>query len=278
MYEPTYLPQLGNTLPASSAIRFGIERRSRFVRCDDPDADPLHIHNYLEIFFNITSEVSFLVNNRLYPVAFGDAIVSRPNDIHLCIFNRDCVHEYYVLWIDADFDAPFFAFLQEDPFSAQFSFDAGTCSTLRELLFSLTGLCEAPGHTLEKTALLLQILLLLNKNRQPTATENPLPENLQAILDDIHTNFARLHNVNDIVKTHFISPATLNRWFRKYMHASPHEYLESQKLSHAAKLLAGGATVAEACVKAGFIDCSYFIIRFRKKFGCTPLRYRQQLQ
>ena len=99
---------------------------------------------------------------------------------------------------------------------------------------------------------------------------------LQDILNDIHINFAEIHHINQLTDRYFVSHATLSRWFRKYLHTSPREYLESKKLAHAVKLLDSGATVTEACINSGFPCCSHFIGLFKKKFGETPLKYKKR--
>ena len=129
---------------------------------------------------------------------------------------------------------------------------------------------------LEKTSYLLQILTMLKKGVARSTREAPIPTPLQGILDDIHENFASIRTVGDIVSSHFVSPATLTRWFRTYLHASPRDYLEAVRLSNAAILLSSGCSVTDACMRSGFADCSHFIVLFKKKFGVTPLQYKKQ--
>ena len=52
--------------------------------------------------------------------------------------------------------------------------------------------------------------------------------------------------------------------------------IEAKKLSASAEMLSRGTSVTEACMKCGFSDCSYFISLFKKKFGQTPLQYKNQ--
>ena len=53
--------------------------------------------------------------------------------------------------------------------------------------------------------------------------------------------------------------------------------IEAKKLSLAEKLLRADLSVTEVCFRAGFSDCSRFILCFKKKFGKTPLKYKQEL-
>lgn len=89
MYEAKYPPLLDQSISALPDIRLSVHRRKRYRRHDDPAAEPLHIHQCLEIFFNISSNVSFLVNNKLYSVPIGDAVISCPGDVHMAVFQND---------------------------------------------------------------------------------------------------------------------------------------------------------------------------------------------
>ena len=276
MYEPKYLPQLNETVSSFLGLRFAIVHRNEYRHCDDPDADPLHIHNYLEIFLNLSSDVSFLVDHKLYPVPMGDAVLSRAGEIHMGIFHKSAMHEHVCIWIDADFSSPIFSFLNKEDFCPLFSFDEPTKKQLQAYVFSLLEVCEKGGSELEKISCLLEILTVFERKPTGYSGQAHIPEPLQKILDDIHENFSEIRHVNDILSSHFVSSATLTRWFRKYLHASPREYLESVRLSNAALLLANGASVTDACMRSGFSDCSHFIVLFKKKFGETPLRYKKR--
>ena len=234
------------------------------------------MHDCLEIFFNLSQEVSFLVNNSLYPVARGCAVVSRPGEVHVGILGESREQEHACIWIDADWSSPVFSFLFCKDFCPLFCFDPTTEKKLRLLLHSLTG-GEEVGE-LERASILFQILSLLEKKQTQGFEGGTVPDTLQAILDDIHKNFSTTSHVSDIQRVHGVSSATLTRWFRRYIHATPREYLESIRLSNALTLLLGGATVTEACMNSGFSDCSHFIVLFKKKFGTTPLKYKKSAQ
>lgn len=52
------------------------------------------------------------------------------------------------------------------------------------------------------------------------------------------------------------------------------EYVRKQRLSHAARMLAGDARVSEAAGCSGFDDYNYFSEVFKKEYGVLPSRYR----
>ena len=105
--------------------------------------------------------------------------------------------------------------------------------------------------------------------------KSAIPSEMQAILNYIDANFTEIQHVGDVASYFYISTATLNRWFRKYINLSPREFLEAKKLAFAKKLLDEGSTVTEVCIRTGFSDCSHFIAVFKNKFGETPFKYKK---
>jgi len=260
-----------------SGVRFEISHAKEFFNPNTAAINPAHIHNCLEIFLNISSDASFFVNNSLYPLRYGDVVLAMPNDIHVCLFNKSYTHEHFCLWIDTAERADLFSFLFQKNQGPLFRFEEEKQKKLIELFFRLEKLCQNHESDLQKTACFLEILSFFEKISSPEQPAVPMPDVLQTILNDIHNNFAQIHHINQLTDRYFISHATLNRWFRQYLHTSPREYLESKKLAHAVKLLSEGATVTEACINAGFPCCSHFIALFKKKFGKTPLQYKKGL-
>jgi AraC-like DNA-binding protein len=104
------------------------------------------------------------------------------------------------------------------------------------------------------------------------------PEEFKKILKKIDEDFCLIQKLSDIESARFISASTLNRWFKKYTNLSPKEFIETKKLYYAARLLASGAGVTDACMQSGFSDCSHFIALFKKKFGETPLKYKKRYE
>lgn len=274
MYEEQVKPQLKGELCGTTPIRFGIKHSDAYRRSNDPNIEGLHRHRFIEIFFNVSSNVSFVVNSLLHPVPTGSAVVSLPGDIHMCVFQKSAVHDYVCLWIDADLAHPFLSFLKDG--DRVYCFDGDDRKRMTDLCFSLIGAYEKADAHLEAFSILLQILLHFKENKKRPAKQLALPDAFQNILEDVHKRFAEIGSVNEILQTHFVSSTTLTRWFRKYTHSSPREYLETVRLSHAIKLLTKGASVTEACMSSGFSDTSHFIHLFKRKFGETPLSYKRK--
>lgn len=263
--------------PVSLAdIRFQITYHNDACVPDESRPDESHIHSCYEFYFNLSGDVSFLVNNHLYAIRSGDVVITRPGDVHFCILNTACVHEHFCLWVsclEPEGD-PVRRFL--DGLSRQNHRSFGSRKEQLAELFRQLLRQDTPG--LPGTALLLYLLAFLESRGDPLpeVALPSLPPEMQAIINDINERFAEITHVGEILEHSYISKATLSRWFRKYLRLSPKEFLEAKKLSCAKALLSGGAGVTEACMQVGFNDPSHFIAVFKKRFGETPLQYKNR--
>ena len=233
-----------------------------------------HIHDSYEIYVNVAGDVAFLVNNSLYPVGRADVVVTRPGDVHLCVYQTDERHECYCFWFQCPEDSPLIRFTQKTDFSNFIRYSEDTKRELLRLLHRLKDAREVKREP-AATAYLFRLLTLFAEGTQTEPENTALPAELQSVLDYINGNFTQIRCVEDIVSATHISSSTLNRWFRAHLQLSPHKYVEALKLSYAQKLLLEGKSVTEVCGSSGFPDCSRFISVFKNKFGQTPLQYQK---
>lgn len=245
---------------------------------DDPENGEAHIHSCYEVYINISGDVSFLVNNHVYPVKRGDIVITRPEDLHLCIFNSPCLHEHFCLWLDAPPTSPLVSFCHCPDFRHLISMDDAVMTHYLTLIHRLASQEPVDNSILLRTAALCELLDYPQRHLAAgTHSPIPLPEEMQHILTYINNYFCQIRYIKDIYDQFYVSPATLNRWFRKYVHLSPKEFLESKKLAYAKKLLVDGYTVTDACMHSGFADSSHFIAVFKGKFGVTPYVYKRSI-
>ena len=268
-----YQPVLNKNAQAGG-VRYRIRYEKNYELPNDPKHDESHIHNCYEIYINLEGDVSFWVNNKLYPIKSGDIIATRSGDVHMCVYHSPAVHEHFCLWFEFDGKSAAEEYIKEFFENKHYSF-AEKKDELAHLFFELYRRSEAGEEFLQSVALLSVFAALGKSHEKSTAPADELmPPEMQRIVDDINENFAEFKTVKDIIERYYISQATLNRYFRKYLHISPREYLEAKKLARATTLLSDGKTVTEACMLSGFSDSSHFISVFKKKFGETPFKYK----
>lgn len=274
MYEPRYHPTLQSIYKPLTEMQFGVSYSDDYIDCNA--AEPPHMHEYVELFLAISNEVSFLVNDQIYNVNEWDAVVVRPNEIHMCIFPENNVYKYLCIWIDADLASELLRFTERTFFRPIFAFNEAQKADFRELVLSFIDAYQTGETELKTLSYLIRILLFLNDYKPNGKAEETLPQAMRTMLEDIQKNYAEIRNVHELSTRHFVSDSTITRWFRRYVHCSPREYLESVRLTNVTSMLQNGATVTEACLGCGFADCSHFIVLFKKKFGETPFKYKQR--
>lgn len=271
VFMPTLLP----LLPDGNEIYTEITYEKHFTTVDDSYHDDEHIHDFYEIYVNLSGDVSFLVEDRVYPIQRGDIILTAPNKIHRCIYHSDCVHEHFCIWIKG---------LSLDDNILETSFKNRSHIVLsdkdKELLiercFALyqnhraeNGLRFRAAHSF------FGIVDLVCTAEQVSASAKSLPVNFTDILLFISRHFHEPScNIERLCDRFFISKSSLHRRFIKYFGTSPARYIESIRFAEAKKLLSIGHSVQYVCFHCGFSECSYFIMRFRKKFGVTPHQYK----
>lgn len=236
-----------------------------------------HIHDECEIYVNFSGDVEFMVEDNIYPIQKGSVIITKPYEYHHCIYNSNKPHAHF--WILFSCNG------NEDLFDLFFERKSGKGNLLnfnledREELFEICyNLCEeGKRDKLIHYADFFRLISFLKTKGTKTVEPIEHPENISAALQFINTHFAESISVKDVAKAVHVSVNTLERWFEKSLKITPHSYIKNKRLSYAVKLLSKGETVTEVSSKCGFADCSSFISLFKKQYGITPLKYKQQM-
>ena len=82
--------------------------------------------------------------------------------------------------------------------------------------------------------------------------------------------------VSEIAQAAYLSPSHLNYLFRQGVGESIKQYIIAMRIERARRLLAGGASAAEAGTAVGIADELYFSKLFKKATGKTPNQYVRQ--
>ena len=240
--------------------------------------DEAHIHDYCEVYFNVSGNVSFAVENKVYPVNTGDIIISKPNEIHYCIYHSDQIHTCYCFWVKA---APEYSYLLS-PFlqraageKNRITLSRGDKERLKALFDRMLACQDVAPMSAANLAAVAEILDLIEKNRDNTEPSVGISARLGEILEYTDKNFKGECSVNTLCEKFFISRSSLYRAFRDELDITPSKYIENRRLSNAKKLLERGESVQSASEKSGFPDYSHFISLFKKRFGITPKKYQQ---
>ena len=239
-----------------------------------------HIHEYCEIYVNLTGNVSFVIEKNIYSVKSGDIIITKPYEYHHCVYHDNSDHLHFWLMFSVNENPELFKFLTEKK--------SGHSNHIRlseEKRQKFITHCEnltqnSPENRISQMAVFFKILSYIEEGMEKYKVSNTnvsLPKSLKNILDYINKNFASIHTINEVADKFYISISTLERHFKQYLSMTPKRYLEDKKLQNACLLLRQNASVTDACFESGFDDYSHFITIFKKKFDVTPLKYKKSI-
>ncbi len=258
----------------TDSVKYFLTHENSFVNINSYTADDSHIHDCIEVYLNISGDVSFLVKNKIYPISRGDIVLTRASEFHHCIYHSSCTHEHFCLWINDSIIGELTKFIGNSAIN-HIKFSLSEREETIKLFASLLD-ADAKDDTLSSTSAFLNILMKIKqKTNEPfSASESNIPDDFKKVLDYINLHYSDITSISDLSNKMFVSLSTLNRQFRKHLHITPKSYLETVKLSNARRLLSEGKSVTDVCFECGYCDSSHFIRIFKKKFGVTPRRYK----
>ncbi len=238
-----------------------------------------HIHKECEIYLNLSGDVSFEVENRIYPVSRGSVIITRPYEYHHCIYHSENCHKHY--WIT------FSAEQNEDFLELFFKREKGMDNLIHLSEDELTETCRLLDELLQndidflkRRINFLKIIHILNGGKKVSYTDslNGIPDDTIQVLQYMDEHLSEEITIKELTEACNISPSTLERRFKEALNSSPFAVLRKKRLIASMEYLRRGNMVSEAAYKSGFSDYSNYIHLFRKQFGMTPLQYKKKFE
>jgi AraC family transcriptional regulator len=145
--------------------------------------------------------------------------------------------------------------------------------------FALNGLTDLLYTEALATALSLH-LIRTYADRQPLRTIYEVyshQSQLNEVIEYINQNLARELTVQALAERAQLSISVFAHSFKKIMGISPYQFIITQRLERAVKLLLdrdANLPIAAICQMCGFFSPSVFATRFRQKYGISPTKYR----
>lgn len=241
-----------------------------------PWKNPFHLHKDTELVFILEGEGEFIVDDAVYLLKRGDAIVHYPLIEHqeASVKNAE-LRAVSVFFkglelagkpkgmLTADGESPLFQL--QDNF-------ATVCKLLTEVLSEYHD--EKPGF-IDVNSSLLQTLLLLLLRNQAAAKSSSTSSVAGKVKTYIEENYAVDLTLSDLADIVYISPYHLAHVFKEEMGISPIQYLIKCRIEEAKKLLRQSElSVSDISATVGYPNANYFNILFKKVTGENPGKYR----
>lgn len=235
-----------------------------------------HIHSECEIYINLSGDVSFMVENHIYPIAPGSVIITKPYEYHHCIYHSDAQHNHFWILFSANGNERLFDlfFKRENGENNLLIIRPEKKERLLEILYTLL---DKRTSEFSQYLCFFELIDMLNRSQKMNITDSKkLSPDLIFALQYFDENYKDQIAITELAAAAHVSLNTLERHFLNSFGMSPNEFLKKRRLSSAAKMLRDGMSVSEACFQSGFADYCAFIAYFRKKIGITPLQYKKR--
>ena len=254
----------------------------------------LHHHDFYEIYFFLSGNVSYNIESRSYRLSPGDVLLINPQELHQPLVSPEKQnYERYVLWLSSSFLQQFI--LPDQDLSQCFDTSQPTHTNLirpdgvtRELLTYLFQQLIREQDSREFAAelnclsLLAQLLVLVNRTalragRAPEPRENA-DSVVYRILGYIGEHYNEDLSLDFLANEFFLSKYHLSREFSRVVGTSVHRYIVQKRLIMARQMMAAGTSTSEVSQLCGFGDYSNFYRAFINEYQISPRKYQEELK
>lgn len=247
----------------------------------------LHTHNFYELFFCMSDNMRFIINDSIYYLKKNDLIILNSTDTHGIINDTDSLFERYIIEFDPEYVAdlrnsydilkifhaegyPHILHLNTAQ-SQNFLFHFNKLESYENKpdIFALE-LCQK----LAFSELLLQVNAFV-EDADFQATEDITPQSIriEKILSYISEHLTEGLSLQTLADHFYLSTSYLSSTFKTFTGYTVNSYIINKRLVLATKLLCQGMSVQEASEKSGFNNYAHFIRTFKKHTGYSPKQF-----
>jgi AraC-like DNA-binding protein len=254
----------------------------------------LHHHDFFELYFLLSGDVTYIIESKIYHVMPGDILLINPQELHqICIRPEMSAYERYVLWIDPKLLTQYSTELTDltknlDPGRTGHSNLLRTKPEQASLLQRLFDqLCEESsqssyGSDLLQQALLLQLLVTINrlvdKDAPRTEEQTHSSKAVSEVVDYVNLHYSEPLSLEQLAEQVYVSKYHLSHEFNRLVGTSVYRYIQKKRLLIARQLLAQGKRPNEVYNSCGFGDYAGFYRAFRNEYGISPREYAQSVR
>lgn len=272
----------------------GADFELQYKRDDYLNVVELHHHDFYEVFYLISGDVTYTIESKLYKVLPGDLLLISPRELHQVHIQSECsVYERYVLWLSPEFvqrlsspDSDLLSAL--DPGRAGYRNQLRLQGTDRQRVLSLLEQLyqEAQGDgfgaDLLPRSLLTQFLVTVNRLalRETLAVEDlsRSSKTVTQVIEYIHVHYAESLSLDDLAERFFVSKYHLSHEFQRQVGTGVYRYIQKKRLQIARHLLSQGEKPNNVASLCGFSDYPGFYRAFRAEYGTSPREFLSSVQ
>ncbi len=249
----------------------------------------LHSHDYYEIFLAVCPGIIHLINGKHVNLYDGTLVFIRPNDVHTYAYTGKKSYDVVNLTFTAETVESLFNYLSSDfpsvsmkeshmpPFVLLNEVDKKKLFHQMLRLYYINSQ-DKKSLKIYARSLLADVLTKYFSNIDKS-DEDDIPcwlENLISEMekkDNFSAGFARMVELSGKSAEH------ISRCFKNHLGRTATDYINMLRLNYAANMLAYSNTpIIDICFESGFGNIAWFYETFRKKYGVTPRKFREDLK
>lgn len=266
----------------------------QYKRDSDLQNVELHHHDFFEVYFLISGDVTYLIENRICHVLPGDVLLISPRELHQVQIKPEmAAYERYVLWIDTH--------LIQQLGGADMDLYQGFDSTRPEYRnrlrlkpeeqLQMKGMLQQLyeethgsdfGAQQLRECLLTQLLILINRL---VAQEDPWEEEpsrtnrtVSLAIGYISQHYAEKITLESLAERFYISKYHLSHEFNRCVGTSVYRYVQKKRLLAARQLIAQGQKPNDVYSACGFGDYAGFYRAFKAEYHICPREYEKAVR
>ena len=249
-----------------------------------PGSVNMHYHDFYEVYFFLSGQVSFRVEGTRFDLMHGDLLLIPPMQMHQLQIEEDSAYERYVLWMDR-------AYLQslgagEVDLTACFA--SGSPNHLRPSRIARAELgnllerlvkefySQNTGSSIYAHGLLQQFMVEINRlvsSAPKKDTQKEAPDLAEQILTYIGNHYRENITLEALASEFFVSKYYLSHEFSHQVGTSVYRYVILRRLLMARELMAAGHAPGTVYQNCGFTDYTNFYRAFKSEYGISPRQY-----
>lgn len=261
---------------------------------DEPINVDLHHHDFYEIFFFISGDITYIVESKQYTLLPGDMLLINPTELHQPKFGKSKKpYERIVLWMRKSYLEKFRS--GDDNLSECFESMDQSHSNLLRVDTSRQGnilkllkviIFENENKQYGSEALVMccigQLLVEINRLiRETPHLYKPLDKG-SALVNDVVTyineNYSGKITLETLATTFYLSKYHLSHEFNRLVGTSIYRYIIQKRLSIAKQMLSVGIPPMDVYQKCGFGDYANFYRAFKSEYGISPKEFQVEMK
>lgn len=239
-----------------------------------------HYHDSYELYYLAGGSRKILVQDRIYELEPGDAVLFKPNVFHRSM--NSGAHVRYNIEFTSEFMRSYFTEKASGELLSCFEteyirLNKEECAELERLFRAAHSEYGSNGLFYISFAGILK-LLCSAAARAPEKKAQPLTKasrTLQPVIEYINRSYAQINGIDEIAAQCYLNKSYLCRLFKKETGMTLTHYINNVRIQRACEMICDTELdMTEIALNCGFSSAAYFSTIFKAEMKCTPSEFK----